>query len=155
MDSTKKLLSSYISRIRWYAASPEPNWISITLSTPTCFIYSSLLLFMCFLQEDSQNFRLRGSLKRPQFHGEARRSRIFWPVELCSMKSGSWLNQEDSLLVRLLELDEIGLIVDIIDLVDSHPHELLQLLQHADNIQGWEPGLHPDLPWSLKWWWYW
>ncbi len=38
---------SYSSTMRWCAASPEPNCISIILSSPSCVIFSNRLDFKC------------------------------------------------------------------------------------------------------------
>ena len=61
----------------------------------------------------------------PQLHGEPRRCWIFRPVELRGVEPHPGLYQQDHLLVGLVELDQVRFVVDIINLVYSHPKILL------------------------------
>ena len=107
-----------------------------------------------------------------QLHWKSRRCWILWPFKFCSMQPAitkhymllkqvyfslespcAWLYQEHYFLVRLVQFDQISLVVNIVHLilwvletvsmlshlVDSHSNILLQLLQDGDDVQGGEP----------------
>ena len=52
----------------------------------------------------------------PQLHGEARGGGVLGPVELRGVQPRAGLYQQHGLLVRLLELDQVGLVVNIVNL---------------------------------------
>ena len=52
----------------------------------------------------------------PQLHGEARGGGVLGPVELGGVQPRAGLDQQHGLLVRLLQLDQVGLVVNIINL---------------------------------------
>ena len=52
----------------------------------------------------------------PQLHGEARGGGVLGPVELRGVQPRAGLDQQHGLLVRLLQLDQVGLVVNIINL---------------------------------------
>ena len=52
----------------------------------------------------------------PQLHGEARGRGVLGPVELRGVEPRAGLNQQHGLLVWLLQLDQVGLVVNIINL---------------------------------------
>ena len=52
----------------------------------------------------------------PQLHGEARGRGVLGPVELRGVQPRAGLYQQHGLLVRLLQLDQVGLVVNIINL---------------------------------------
>ena len=52
----------------------------------------------------------------PQLHGEARGRGVLGPVELRGVQPRAGLDQKHGLLVWLLQLDQVGLVVNIINL---------------------------------------
>ena len=64
----------------------------------------------------------------PQLHGEARGGGVLGPVELRGVQPRAGLDQQHGLLVRLLQLDQVGLVVNIVNLevktIKSMSHSL-------------------------------
>ena len=56
----------------------------------------------------------------PQLHGEARGRGVLGPVELGGVQPRAGLDQQHGLLVWLLQLDQVGLVVNIINLECSN-----------------------------------
>ena len=78
----------------------------------------------------------------PELHGEAGGRGALGPLETRGVDPGSGLEEQQDLVLGLLESDQIGLVIDVVDLIDPHPDEGLQLLQGADQVQRREAGLH-------------
>ena len=58
----------------------------------------------------------------PQLHREAGGGGVLGPVELCGVQPGPRLDQHDYLLVGLLQLDQVGLVIDVVDLEQMMDH---------------------------------
>ena len=93
------MLLSYISRIRWWAASPSPNCKSTTLSIPSCLECSVVkmrsfwqLLILAFLKKkldslislDVHQALVVDVLS--QLHRKSWGCRVLWPLKLCSVQ---------------------------------------------------------------------
>eukprot|EP00095_Tigriopus_kingsejongensis_P007511 maker-scaffold103_size370364-snap-gene-0.19 protein:Tk07511 transcript:maker-scaffold103_size370364-snap-gene-0.19-mRNA-1 annotation:"opsin" len=78
-----------------------------------------------------------------QLHGEARGRRILGPLELGGVETRAGLEHEHALgLGRADEAEEVGLVVHVVDLVEPHAHQALELAQLGHQVQGGEARLH-------------
>ena len=86
----------------------------------------------------------------PELHGEPGGWLIFGPLEGSGVDPCSTLQQQGGLFrVRALQLDQVGLAVDVIYLVDTKAFDLAaELGQDEPDVKPGESGLHIAPLWS-------
>ena len=124
--------------MRWWAASPSPNCKSTTLSIPNCLDYQTIVIIKIMsikpILLDMHQTLVVDVFS--QLHWKSRRCWILWPFKFCSMQPAitkhymllkqvyfslespcAWLYQEHYFLVRLVQFDQISLVVNIVHLI--------------------------------------